>query len=410
MTDEMTDDITQSVLNIGTLGHIDHGKTSLVKALTHQWTDRHSESLKRNMTIKLGYADMIIRKCSKCEGAAAYTVEDTCGKCGGKAEPLMRASILDAPGHETLMATAISEANIINAILFVIAANEACPMQQTREHLMIINLLGIQNVIIIQSKIDIVGKQKALENFRQIKNFIKGSSIENAPIIPVMTNHNINIDVLLEMIAKLPRPDPQLDAEPLMYIARSFDVNKPGMDASKIVGGIVGGTLTRGTFKVGDQIEIRPGINVGQGSKKEVYAPVITVIEGINNGTGKLESAKAGGLIGLSTEIDPAFTKADGLVGNIAGKPGKLPAAVSSLTIKYHKLKRDDIPERAFTVGEAIILSVGTATVVGYIKKAKRDNLEIELKRPVAAEKGTKMAIMKNLLQRWRLTGYGIYN
>jgi translation initiation factor 2 subunit 3 len=406
----MIDNISQSVLNIGTLGHIDHGKTSLVKALTHQWTDRHSESLKRNMTIKLGYADMVIRKCSKCEGAAAYTTEENCGKCGGKAEPLIRVSILDAPGHETLMATAISEANIINAILFVIAANEICPMQQTREHLMIINLLGIKNVIIVQSKVDIVGKQKALENFRQIKNFIKGSVIENAPILPVMTNHNINIDILLEMIVNLPRPDPKPEADPFMYIARSFDVNKPGIDASKIVGGIIGGTLTRGTLKVGDQIEIRPGINMGQGSKKEVYVPVTTVIEGIHNGSGQLEFARAGGLIGLSTEIDPAFTKADGLVGNIAGKPGRLPEAVSNMAIKYHKLKRDDIPERAFTPGEAIILSVGTATVIGYVKKAKRDNLEVELKRPVIAEKGTKMAIMKNLAQRWRLTGYGIYN
>ena len=405
----MANDISQSVMNIGTLGHIDHGKTSLVKALTHQWTDRHSESLKRNMTIKLGYADMVIRKCPKCEGASAYTTEGKCPSCGGPAEPLVRMSILDAPGHETLMATAISEANIINALLFVIASNENCPMQQTKEHLMIINLLGIKNVIIVQSKVDIVGKAKAMENYKQIKAFIKGSVIENAPIIPVMTNHNINIDVLLEMIVKLPRPDPNPDAEPLMYIARSFDVNKPGIDAAKMQGGIIGGTLIRGTLKVGDKIEIRPGINVAQPGKKEVYAPIITVIGEISNGFGTLQSAKAGGLIGISTEIDPAYTKADGLVGNIAGMVGKLSAPAAALSVKYHKLKRDDLPERAFTAGEPIIMSVGTATVVGYIKKAKRDNLEVELKRPVVAEKGTKMAIMRNMSQRWRLTGYAIY-
>ena len=66
-------DITHSVLNIGTLGHIDHGKTSLTRAITGAWTDKHSESIKRNMTIKLGYADAIIRKCPKCEGAVAYS-------------------------------------------------------------------------------------------------------------------------------------------------------------------------------------------------------------------------------------------------------------------------------------------------------------------------------------------------
>jgi translation initiation factor 2 subunit 3 len=133
------------------------------------------------------------------------------------------------------------------------------------------------------------------------------------------------------------------------------------------------------------------------------------VIGEISNGFGTLQSAKAGGLIGISTEIDPAYTKADGLVGIIAGMVGKLSAPAAALSVKYHKLKRDDLPERAFTAGEPIIMSVGTATVVGYIKKAKRDNLEVELKRPVVAEKGTKMAIMRNMSQRWRLTGYAIY-
>ncbi len=152
-------EMKQSQINIGTLGHIDHGKTSLVKAITNIWTDRHSESIKRNMTIKLGYADAIIRKCDHCKGASAYTIERRCPNCGNEAKPVLRFSVLDSPGHETLMATAISGANIINGLLFIIAANEPCPMQQTREHLMIINLLGIKNTIIVQTKVDLVGRE-----------------------------------------------------------------------------------------------------------------------------------------------------------------------------------------------------------------------------------------------------------
>ena len=408
MKNDNTDGIKQSSFNIGTLGHIDHGKTSLVRALTNVWADKHSESLKRNMTIKLGYADMIIRKCSGCEGSSAYTTMEKCPSCGTESKPLMRVSVLDAPGHETLMATAIAEANIINGLLFVIAANEPCPMQQTKEHLMVINLLGIKNVLIIQSKIDIVGKAGAIESYNQIKKFVKGSVIEDAPIIPVMTNYGINIDVVLDKIANMPKPDFDPNASPKMYVARSFDINRPGIEASDMSGGVIGGTLISGRLKVGDEIEIMPGILV-QGQKKNVYKPIVTVITGINNGADDMDEALPGGLIGLSTEIDPSFTKADGLVGNIAGRKGELPESLSKITMKYHKLNRGDLQEGAMSNGEALILSVGTATVVGFVKSVKRDNVELELKKSVPIEKGLKIAIMRNISQRWRLTGYGIF-
>ncbi|MEM3227571.1 MAG: translation initiation factor IF-2 subunit gamma [Candidatus Micrarchaeaceae archaeon] len=398
----------QGVLNVGTLGHIDHGKTTLVKAITHKWTDVHSESLKRNMTIKLGYADAVIRKCEGCEGAEAYTTNEKCSVCNGEAKPLLRISMLDAPGHETLMATAIAVANMIHVILFVIAANEPCPMQQTKEHLMIINTLGIKNAIIVQTKVDLVDKESAIKHYRQIKEFIKGSVIENAPIVPVVASHDINIDIILEMITKLPIPQADTSSDPLMYIARSFDINKPGKDASALSGGVIGGTLVRGRFKVGDEIEIKPGINKSQEAKREQYEPVITEIKGINNGSEDIDEALPGGLIGVLTEIDPAFTKADSMVGNVAGHVGKLPPSLSSISLRFYKLSRPDIPEKAIMVNEPLLLSVATATVVGHVTKVKKDLIEVELRRPVCAEKGTKIALMRNFSQRWKLSGYGI--
>jgi translation initiation factor 2 subunit 3 len=400
--------LTQGVLNIGTLGHIDHGKTTLVKAITHKWTDVHSESIKRNMTIKLGYADAIIRRCENCGEPEAYTTHDKCEGCSGEAKPVLRISLLDAPGHETLMATAIAVANMIHAILFVIAANEPCPMQQTKEHLMIINILGIKNVIIVQTKVDLVGKEGATKHYKQIKEFVKGTVIENAPIVPVISNHEANIDVLLEMITKLDFQKADRSADPFMYVARSFDINKPGMDAVNIEGGIVGGTIVKGTLKVGDEIEIRPGINTSQDAKKDKYEPVVTVIKGINNGSEEIKEAFPGGLIGILTEIDPAFTKADSMVGNVVGHVGKLPPLISSVSMKFNKLKRSDIPERAITENEPLILSIGTATVLGFVSRVKRDTVEVNLKHQVCAEKGTKVAIMRNFSQRWKLSGYGI--
>jgi translation initiation factor 2 subunit 3 len=359
------------------------------------------------MTIKLGYADAVIKKCAKCEGPIAYTVGEKCDGCGGTPEPLMRISMLDAPGHETLMATAIAGSSVIDGILFVIAANEPCPMQQTREHLMIINILGAKNVVIAQTKIDIVGKAAALEHEKQIRAFIKGSIIEDAPIIPVMSNLRINVNAILEKIANMPLPQRNLTADPLMYIVRSFDVNKPGIDATKILGGVLGGAVIRGKFKIGDEVEIRPGIKTGTKAKKDMYEPALTIMTGLSNGTGQLDEALPGGLVGISTEVDPTFTKADGLVGNLVGRKGKLPQVISEITVNYHKLDRNDIPIQHMIENEPLILGAGTATVLGYVKRVKKDMLEIELKHPICVEKSTKIAIMRNMTHRWRLTGYG---
>ncbi|MEM3178233.1 MAG: translation initiation factor IF-2 subunit gamma, partial [Candidatus Micrarchaeaceae archaeon] len=368
----------QSELNIGTLGHVDHGKTTLTAAITGVWTDKHSESVKRSMTIKLGYADALIRKCNNCEGAAAFTVKDKCEKCGGDAVPFRRISILDAPGHETLMATAIAGSNVIDAVLFVIAANEECPMPQTREHLMIINALEKKSAIIVQTKIDIVGKEAAEKNYAQIRNFVKGSVIENAPIVPVVASKNINIDALLEQIAKIEVPKRDIDSDPLMYIVRSFDVNKPGTPIESMTGGVVGGSIIKGKFKVGDEIEIRPGINVARDkSKKEIYEPIITKIESLSTSENRIEEALPGGLIAIGTDLNPVLTKADSLVGNIVGHVGKLPDVKDSLELEYHDLNRSDLPKQAFREDEPLILGIGTGTVVGYVKSARRKSISI---------------------------------
>ncbi len=401
-------DFKQSELNIGTLGHVDHGKTTLTRAITGVWTDKHSESVKRSMTIKLGYADALIKKCKDCDGPSAYTVGDKCEGSASKPEPYRRISILDSPGHETLMATAIAGSSIIDAVMLVISATEPCPMPQTKEHLMLISSLNLSRIIVVQTKIDVVGKAAALNHYQQIKKFLSNTVAAKAPIIPVIANKDINVDAVLEKISELEIPKRDITSDPLMYIARSFDVNKPGTNVSKLQGGIVGGSIVKGKFKVGDEIEIRPGINVARDkSKKEQYEPVITRVESLSTGTGPIEEAMAGGLIAISTDLDPTFTKADSLVGNLVGHIGKLPATLNSMTLNYHMLTRDDVPKQAFKEGEPIILGVGTATTVGYIKVAKKSTIEVDLKRPVCVDKNAKVSILRNFAQRWRLAGYG---
>ncbi len=406
---ESKTEAVQSELNIGTLGHVDHGKTTLTAAITGVWTDKHSESIKRSMTIKLGYADAVVRKCDGCTGPGAYTTKEICPECGREAKPVRRISILDAPGHETLMATAIAGSNIIDAVIFVISASEPCPMPQTYEHLMLINALGITNIIVVQTKIDIVGKIAAEQHYKQIKAFLKGSAAENAPIIPVMANKDINVDAVLEEIANIKIPKRDLEANPVMYIARSFDVNKPGTPLAALSGGVLGGSIIKGKLMVGDSIEIRPGMHVSnEKGKAGTYIPLVTKIESLSTSTGKLHEAAAGGLIAIGTDLNPELTKADNLVGNIVGMVGKLPTPVSTIALIYHELKRKNLQKQAFKENELLILGIGTATVVGFVTKARRDTIEITLRHPICIEKNEKVSILRNFSQRWYLTGYAI--
>jgi len=252
---------SQSEINIGLIGHVDHGKTTLTKALSGIWTDTHSEEIKRGISIRLGYADCEFFKCPKCNEPDCYCTQKKCPKCGSETKFLRKVSFVDAPGHETLMATMLSGAAIMDGALLVIAANEVCPQPQTAEHLTALNILGIKNIVIAQNKIDLISKEKANENYAQVKEFLKGYGMENAAIIPIAAHYNANIDALIEAIEKnIPTPKRNLDKDPQMYVARSFDINKPGTEIQKLKGGILGGSIIQGKLKEGDEIELRPGV------------------------------------------------------------------------------------------------------------------------------------------------------
>ncbi|MFW9823391.1 MAG: GTP-binding protein, partial [Candidatus Thorarchaeota archaeon] len=142
----------QAECNIGLVGHVDHGKTTLVKALTGDWTDRHSEEQERGISIKLGYSNATILYCPACdEYTTAHLVEKkrvkgqprfTCQNCKGNLEFKRNISFVDAPGHEILMATMLSGASLMDGACLLIAADEQCPQPQTREHLAALNIAG----------------------------------------------------------------------------------------------------------------------------------------------------------------------------------------------------------------------------------------------------------------------------
>ena len=400
-------------VNIGMVGHVDHGKTTLVSALSGEWTDRHSEEVKRGISIRLGYADTTFRRCPVCKPPNCYTVEETCKHCGSKTDELRTVSFVDSPGHESLMATMLSGAAIMDGAVLLIAASESCPQPQTKEHLMALNLIGVEKTVIAQNKIDLVSREEAIEHYLQIKEFVKGTIAENSPIIPISAQQSANLDILIQSIEQtIPTPSRSVNEDPIMYIARSFDVNKPGTPIEKIKGGVIGGSLLQGMLRQGDKLEIRPGRMVTAGGK-EKWLPIETEITSIMGGQERLKEVTPGGLIGVGTKLDPSMTIEDSLVGQCVGMLGSLPPTWIELTIKFHLLERaigvaKEIEIPAIKVSEHIMLSVGTAITMAEVKRVTKATIDVKLSRPICAKEGSRVAIGRKISDRWHLIGAGI--
>ena len=392
-------------INIGMVGHIDHGKTTLTEALTGVWAARHSEELKKGITIKLGYADATFYKCSECEAPECYSTTPKCAK-GHETKKLRSVSFVDAPGHETLMATMLSGASLMDGAILVIAANEKCPQPQTKEHLMALEIIGVKNIIIAQSKIDLVSEQRAKQSYEEIKNFVKGTAAENASVIPVSAQHSTNVDVLIETIENLIKTPAKKENEtPLMLIARSFDINKPGTPIENLHGGVLGGALVEGTLKADEEVEISPGFD----SKSTIKTKIVN----INAANKSVKSVTRGGTFGVETILDPSLTKADRLSGRVLGIPGKLPPVYVQLNLEAHLLKRvvgaeEELEVKPLAIGESLMLNVWTATTVGIVASAKKGTYLSNLKTPVCAKPGSRVTIARRFGTRWRLIGYGV--
>jgi translation initiation factor 2 subunit 3 len=396
--------IIQPELNIGMVGHVDHGKTTLLERLSGVWADTHSEEIKRGITIRLGYADTIFYK----EGDT-YTTQP---KNKSKAKVLRKVSFVDAPGHESLMATMLSGATIMDGALLLVAANEECPQPQTREHLMALEISGIKNIVIVQNKIDLADEKAATKNYEQIKKFIKGTAYENSPIIPITAQHNVGISALIKAIEEtIPTPKRDENKDPMMLVARSFDINKPGIQPKDLTGGVLGGTMKQGILKKGLEIEIRPGRSITE-KNKEIWKPIRTKIMGLKYGGASVDEISPGGTAGVLTSLDPAIVKADQLLGSVIGSPGKLPEVLYDITLTPHLLDRAVGTQQESNVdkikmNEALMLNVNSAATVGIVTGFKKKNVLCKLKIPVCAEVNSHVTISRKIGNRFRLIGYG---
>ena len=174
----------------------------------------------------------------------------------------------------------------------------------------------------------------------------------------------------------------------------------------------MGGTIAQGKFAVGEEIEIRPGI-MTEREGKTVYNPLITEIVSLQAGEANVQVATCGGLVGVGTLLDPSYTKADGLTGNIAGKTDMLPPILTELVLETHVLERavgtKDLQKvERINLDETLLLHVGAAVNVGKVTAAKGDLIRVKLNRPVCVLPDSRVAISRKITARWRLIGYGL--
>ncbi len=296
--------------------------------------------------------------------------------------------------------------------LFVISSNVKCPQAQDREHMLAAQMVGLRKMVVVQNKIDVVNHARAKANYQEIRDFTKNTVAEDAPVIPVSAQHKLNMDAMIAAIQeRIPTPKRDSSVAPRMSILRSFDVNKPGTEVDGLVGGVIGGSVVQGIFKKGEEIEIKPGIKVGE-ANRVVYERLVANVETLQAGSGDLKQAAPGGLIAVGTDLDPSVTKSDGLVGNVLGRSGTLPDVLEKVSLDIDLFEKAVGTEQLVAVqkikmNEPLVLNAGTAVTSGIVVSARENIADVSLKKPICADPGSKVALSRRIGESWRLIGFG---
>ncbi len=336
---------------IGTAGHVDHGKSTLVKALTGIDPDRLAEEKAREMTIDLGFAWLTL----------------------GDEE----VGIVDVPGHRDFIENMLAGIGGIDLALFIVAADEGI-MPQTREHLAILDLLGIGGGIVALTKMDLIDDSDWLELVMlDVTEALAGTVLEDAPIVPLSAFTGEGIEELKSILQqKLESTNSRPDfGKPRLSIDRLFTLSG--------FGNIVTGTLVDGRFRVGDQVEIQPG-------KKKAR------IRGLQTHRQKLDVALPGSRVAINlTGIDRRNIQR----GDVVAAPGAIEDTIL-LDASYRQLGNAGVPLKH---NMQVKLFVGAAEVVArtrilgsqQIEPAEEGWLQLALEKPVALARGDKFILRR---------------
>lgn len=406
----------QPIINIGTLGSVSDGKSTLIYQLTGIKTQKHSSEKNRNITIKAGYANLKIWKCNIC--SELYSTDSDkynyiCNNCldldsseiESNCSLVNHISFVDCPGHQELILTMLGSVSLMKGVIVVVSAAEPIKKKpQLIQHLKALKLANINKIIICFNKLDLISKEIAIERKKELDDLLLELNITPNIIIPTSFNKKIGLSSILRYIMELYNPsniiNENINNKTLFRITRTFDINKPGISWENVKGGVLGGGLIDGSLKIGDEIEIRPGIIL----KDKTHKPIITKILSLKTDKINLTSITPGGLIGIETTIDPYYCKNDMLIGNIIGHVGELPKVYKEIKLNYTKLKDfDGIWEPKNN--DIVYLQIGNISTEA--KLIDSISMYLSLLNPVCIETNIIILVCKKELNTLIIVGYG---
>jgi translation initiation factor 2 subunit 3 len=393
----------QPTINVGMIGHVANGKSTIVQCLSSKETQQYSDEKERNITIRLGYANTKIWKCHKCPPPECFSSSNSslmskrCKNCSELLELVSHISFIDCPGHNELTSTMLNGSSVMDYAVLVEACNNTdIPAPQTAEHLVATTAAQIRPCIVVMNKIDLTKKEKAREQVELISKYVKDITKTQMmpPVIPVSATIGVNIDVVCQQLSMLKIPtvrDPTSQFK--MIVIRSFDINKPGIDVRKLHGGVIGGTIMRGTLRIGDKINIYPGKckRIPDEKKKKedtdfMYEQITGEVLSIKSDMNNLDFAIPGGLLGIQLTIDPAFSRGDNLAGSLVLKKTDTDASPSMVSV-YDKIVVNinkffidhDVVAKMMKEKPELVININSNNVACRVKTYKKTTKELFL-------------------------------
>ena len=398
----------QAIINVGCIGHVSNGKSTLVKQMTGVKTQKFKSEQERNITINVGYANCKIFHSDKT-GEYSYCSSDISKQYDSQDNEMKlihHISFVDCPGHENYMSNMLSGASIIDMAFLVEAANaKIVPQPQTLEHFVAIQNTSIKDIVVIQNKCDLVTKDEIYSNKDKIDQFTEDFMEEPLPVIPVIAQTGSNIEYVGKYLANnLTDYNKNLNEKLQINLIRTFDINKAYQPINTLKGGVLGGTIVSGILNKGDIIQISPGICNLNSENNWVVTPLYTKVETIFSEKNSLDFAIPGGLIGIGTGLDPSFCKSNNLVGQIISRPNENLDIAYMLYLDCKIFKRISKDNKILRRGDILKLGILSKNIQGAVLEAKKNKITVKLGIPCCINNQT-ISIMKKIEGQYKLFG-----
>ena len=375
---------------IGTLGSVADGKSTAVEQLTGFKTQKHSSEKERNITIKTGYRNLRI---VKSEGSlkTVKLIKKKMEKFN-EDDLVDHLSILDSPGHHSLIITMLSNIELVSGVIVVIAANDPINKKpQLIEHLYAAKLSNLP-IIICHNKLDLIDKKIAKERYQELVDYLNELEIRPKSIIPTSLSLGYGIDNLISEVIKHFKFEDKSSEKVIFKTNRSFDINKSILFNNNNFD-LLGGCLISGKIRVGDKIIISPGYIDENKNHYRLKSKILSLRTDENI----LEEAYPGALIGIGTEIDPILCKDNGMQGQTITLEGdELPKVYKQLKLEIDFTNKFGSDKWNPKQGEIVLLQIGTKSVRSKVSDIDGKNINFRLSLPWCCSKDTMIIITSN--------------